>query len=118
MPSHAPASFRTLSRESADQTLSRAHESALSGSCYGLLGRGFVVLLLRILFLFRQLLLLVLFLVFLATLVSHACSFFSDCDLQSISARLIISQLPRTNATTIAHPPRLASTLTFDMESP
>lgn len=38
-------------------------------------GRGFVVLLLLLLFVFRHLLLLVLFLVFLATLVSHACSF-------------------------------------------
>ena len=50
-------------------------------------GRGFVVLLLLVLFLFRQLLLLVLVLVFLATLVSHACSFFSDCDLKSGSLR-------------------------------
>jgi hypothetical protein len=57
----------------------KRHESALRGSCYGLLGWGFVVLFLVLLFLFRQLLLLVLFLVFLATLVSHACSFFSDC---------------------------------------
>jgi hypothetical protein len=36
---------------------------------------GLVLLLLRLLFLFRQLLLFVFFLVFLATLVSHACSF-------------------------------------------
>src|ERR1039458_9475829 len=44
-----------------------------------------------LLFLFRQLLLLVLVLVFLATLVSHTCSFFSDCDLKVwITARLII----------------------------
>jgi hypothetical protein len=43
------------------------------------------------LFVFRQLLLLVLVLVFLATLVSHTCSFFSDCDLKVwITARLII----------------------------
>jgi hypothetical protein len=56
-----------------------------------LLGRGFVVLLLLLLFLFRQLLLLVLVLVFLATLVSHTCSFFSDCDLKVwITTRLII----------------------------
>jgi len=39
------------------------------------------MLLLLHLFVFRQLLLLILVLVFLATLVSHACSFFSDCDL-------------------------------------
>jgi hypothetical protein len=45
------------------------------------------VLLLLLLFLFRQLLLLVLVLVFLATLVSHACSFFSDCDLKYGSLR-------------------------------
>jgi hypothetical protein len=36
---------------------------------------GFVLLLLLLLFLFRHLLLLAFFLVFLATLVSHACSF-------------------------------------------
>jgi hypothetical protein len=58
---------------------------------YGILGRGFVLLLLLLLFVFRQLLLLVLFLVFLATLVSHACSFFSDFDLKSgFTAPLII----------------------------
>jgi hypothetical protein len=45
------------------------------------------VLLLRLLLLFRHLLLLVLFLVFLPTFVSHACSFFSDCDLKSGSLR-------------------------------
>src|ERR1700674_6034999 len=90
MPSHCSGSFRTLSRERLIRPVRRAHESALRGSCYGLLGRGFVVLLLLLLFLFRQLLLLVLFLVFLATLVSHASSFFSDCDLKSITARLII----------------------------
>jgi len=49
----------------------------------GLLGRRFVVLLLLVFFLFRQLLLLILFLVFLSTLVSHACSFLSDCDFKS-----------------------------------
>jgi hypothetical protein len=45
------------------------------------------VLLLLPLFLFGHLLLLVLFLVFLAALVTHACSFFSDCDLKSGSLR-------------------------------
>ena len=79
----------------------RAHESALRGSCYGLLRRGFVMLLLLLLFVFRQLLLLVLFLVFLATLVAHACSFFSVYDLKSITARLIIRNR-REPATIIA----------------
>jgi hypothetical protein len=59
------------------------------------LGRGFVVFLLLLLFLFRQLLLLVLVLVFLATLISHTCSFFSDCDLKVwITTRLIIRNRP------------------------
>jgi hypothetical protein len=49
------------------------------------------VLLLLPLFLFRQLLLLVLFLVFFAALVSHACSFFQRLSLEVwITARLII----------------------------
>jgi hypothetical protein len=44
------------------------------------------VLLLLLLFVFRHLLLFVLFLIFLATLVSHAYSFLSDRDLKSITA--------------------------------
>ena len=63
-----------------------------------LLGRRVVMLLLLHLFVFRQLLLLILVLVFLATLVSHASSFFSDCDLSLGSLR----SNPRTNATTIS----------------
>jgi hypothetical protein len=70
-----------------DQTVRRAHESALRGSCHGLLGRGFVVLPLLLLFLFRQLLLLVLFLVFLAALVSHLYSFSTGCGLKFGSLR-------------------------------
>jgi hypothetical protein len=65
-----------------DQAEAGETEAALRGSGSGLPGRGFVVLLLRLLFLFRHLLLLVLFLVFLPAFVSHACSFFSDCDLK------------------------------------
>src|ERR1700722_10516463 len=84
------SSFRTLSRESADQTRSPRLRISFTRFPLRLLGRGFVDLLLLLLFVFRHLLLLVLFLVFLATLVSHACSFFSDCDLESITARLII----------------------------
>jgi hypothetical protein len=95
-------SFRTLSRESADQVRSPHPRIGFTRFLLRLLGRGFVVLLLLLLFVLRHLLLLVLFLIFLATLVSHAYSFFSDCDLRSITARLIHSQSPRTNATTIA----------------
>jgi len=76
-----------LSRESADQTRSPLPRVGFMRFLLRLLGRCFIVLLLLLLFLFRQLLLLVLVLVFLATLVSHACSFFSDCDLKSGSLR-------------------------------
>ena len=68
--------YRTLSRESANQARFLRNEWGLGCSSQGLLGRGIIVLLLLPLFVFRQLLLLVLFLVFLATLVAHACSSF------------------------------------------
>ena len=55
---------------------------ALRASCYGGLGRAFVLLPLLLLLLLRQLLLLVFVLVFLATLVSHVCSF-QPLDLKS-----------------------------------
>src|SRR5580704_4977928 len=70
-----------LREDTSDQTRSPRPRIGFTRFLLRLLGWGFVVLLLRLLFVFRHLLLLVLFLVFLATLVSHACSFFRNCDL-------------------------------------
>jgi hypothetical protein len=85
------------------------NESVLRGSWHRLRGRCVVVLFLLLLFMFRHLLLFVLFFVFLAALVSHACSF-SDCDLKSGSLRRK-SSLPssRSGRVTAAEPRFLVS---------
>ena len=85
------------------------NESVLRGSWHRLRGRCVVVLFLLLLFMFRHLLLFVLFFVFLAALVSHACSF-SDCALKSGSLRRQ-SSLPssRSGRVTAAEPRFLVS---------
>jgi hypothetical protein len=75
---HAPVVAEPGRRELLNQTRSPRTPSALRCSCQRLLSRGVVVLLLLTLFMLRHLLLLVLFLVFLAALVSHPCSSFQQ----------------------------------------
>jgi hypothetical protein len=66
--------FQNLEPQFGDQTIA-APANHFTRFLLWLLGRGFVVFLQLLLFVFRHLLLLVLFLIFLSTLVSHACSF-------------------------------------------